>query len=98
MCHKCRNENHPLRDEPASEYDLYLIQKHREAGTAPKMPRWYQAHWRACVERGYTTIAESKAVTVQPTTLRAPVRKFPSMAETVAEYVREFCRLNSLRA
>jgi len=63
MCNLEREQMKPtrLRDTPATELELYLMQKHRAAGTAPKMPAWYKPttlpkstrrkHWPVYVSR-----------------------------------------------
>jgi hypothetical protein len=103
MCDKCSSEPHPLRDTPASDYELYLMRKHREAGTAPAMPKWYQAHWRRCVERGYVTIADSKPKALNLATRLTAERDSyafrglsPDMS--VSEYIKAYCQNVNLRA
>jgi len=91
-----------MRSTPATEYEFYLLRKHRDAGTAPSMPKWYQAHWRRCIGRGYTAICEARvllfdALADSKRRLSAPVIYSIPDARTTKCYVREFCKLNNLR-
>jgi hypothetical protein len=106
MCKQCTGVREQIRPEPPTELELYRLIRNRKSGKVPPLPTWYTAHvrsaqtWQNKEPMGGDPI---ERVMSWCTKMRAPKPSIPVTVHggrkmSTRQYVREFERLNCLKA
>lgn len=87
-----------LRTEPATDYEIHLMLKHRESGTSPGNPKWYKSAKIVPRKVESNKVQYPGYVKALFTKQNPVVLEIPSSDITdITVYIAEFERLNMLK-